>query len=247
MSKRHCTYRCGYPPHGFTLIEMLVVIAIIAILAALMTPALRKAVGTSRSIQCLNNERQLGIAFFGYVGSYNGYMPHVYDYFAGCSAYDWCWATSLVPFINSGAEANSTGLKENITAFQCPVQTAKYVELGGSVRQKSSSFGMNGNLGISHKTYYDLWMKHSKLACPSKTICITEGGWYGTTYSAAYMLNKYYLETAVKVHDDMGVHNSRINILWCDGSASSWFDALLLTHYPYYNGCSDDRWKKGLF
>ncbi|OGV49866.1 MAG: hypothetical protein A2017_13400 [Lentisphaerae bacterium GWF2_44_16] len=59
----------------FTLIELLIVIAIIAILAAMLMPALSTARGMARRIKCTGNQKQIGIAMMMYVNDYQNYMP----------------------------------------------------------------------------------------------------------------------------------------------------------------------------
>ncbi|HEX3628274.1 MAG TPA: prepilin-type N-terminal cleavage/methylation domain-containing protein [Verrucomicrobiae bacterium] len=63
----------GHKPRrgAFTLVELLIVIAIIAILGAILLPVLSKAQERSRRIYCINNLKQLGLAWVGYANDNN--------------------------------------------------------------------------------------------------------------------------------------------------------------------------------
>jgi prepilin-type N-terminal cleavage/methylation domain-containing protein/prepilin-type processing-associated H-X9-DG protein len=65
-------------PHdtGFTLIEVLVVISIIALLVALLLPALGKARAVSRRVECASQMRQHGVALMAYTTDRDGFLPN---------------------------------------------------------------------------------------------------------------------------------------------------------------------------
>ncbi len=66
----------GARPSGFTLIELMVVIAVIAILAALLLPALSKARERVEGVSCLNNTRQLALAWQLYADDHESFLSY---------------------------------------------------------------------------------------------------------------------------------------------------------------------------
>ena len=109
--------------HGFTLIELLVVIAIIAILAALLLPALAMAKTKAQGIGCLNNHRQLMVAWRMYVEDNDSWLPNVKH-----GPYEWVggWLDFSNNKMNWDPEVNLTKsllwnyCGENRTIFKCP-------------------------------------------------------------------------------------------------------------------------------
>lgn len=82
---------------AFTLIELLVVVSIIAILAALLLPALGNSKELSKKTECANNLRQLEIAAQAYTGDNADYYPIAYYFqMVGKVAYSYAWDFTTV-------------------------------------------------------------------------------------------------------------------------------------------------------
>jgi prepilin-type N-terminal cleavage/methylation domain-containing protein/prepilin-type processing-associated H-X9-DG protein len=110
---------------GFTLVELLVVIAVIGILIALLLPAVQQAREAARRMQCTNSLKQLGLALHGYHGAKNE-LPAGYESFPtrdGTAPAEmrldpvtwdagpgWGWSQRLLPYLEESGLADALDL-----------------------------------------------------------------------------------------------------------------------------------------
>ncbi|MEW6157690.1 MAG: type II secretion system protein [Verrucomicrobiota bacterium] len=161
MSSLHSTFPkafgCGGPNsralrRAFTLIELLVVIAIIAILAGMLLPALGKAKSKAHAIACLNNTKQLMVAWLMYSGDYDERLignPGSGAWVGG--ALDWTAHpdnTNSAILIDPERSRIAPYLK-SVGVFKCPADKYRGPASPG---QRIRSLAMNAALGGSLTT-----------------------------------------------------------------------------------------------
>ena len=194
------------PKHSFTLIELLIVIAIIAILASMLLPALNSAREKAKQTQCLNNLKQIGQVMLQYNNDWDEWIYPCRETSNATDSAQPFWFTVYNDIVKN----------ENI--FHCPSHTdfsftKNNLSYGYNYGGGDGSGVANFGLGLYWSHEKEHATKLSQIKHPSNFITIADSAGEG---NYGYQISPHN----ASFHVSSDRHSKSGNVLWGDGHAS---------------------------
>ena len=233
--------RCTLPKRAFTLVELLAMIAIISVVAAITFPTIAHVREEGRRATCSSNERQISCAVLLYSQDYDDRLPpwdaaYTTSPPTGDIPTKW-WKSAIVPYIRLGFVSADLHGKQHIKEFgvwRCP-SADRYLDgldwLGGHpppTIPTTASYGMSMFLAYDHfgltplspSTRYYRGLPLASIVTPSATIMIGDGGQSGRIGSP---ISHHWRDDAKLFENEKAqnwerrdIHDGGANYAFCD-------------------------------
>lgn len=220
---------------GFTLVELLVVIAVVALLSVLVAPAVVNALESSRSIACASNLRQLGLANIAYAVDHGSFVAAAEDIWSG-NKKRW----------HGGRQSASEPFDPKLSPLLAYMGVDSRLKECPSFRPDASGFeagcgGYGYNVrGVGSQSYlYGSYAGAQKgmppdlIEHPKGTVMFADAGFLQSNRSGKQLIEYSFAEAYYHVSDMKPVetyrampsihfrHDKEANVVWVDGHVSS--------------------------
>ena len=196
-------------------VEGLIILLLFGILAAMVLPAVSRAVDETPQAVCLNNLKILGAAFQMYVADNNGYYPPSHAYPTGRSNAGPRWHAFIMPYIGKGG--NLTIAKEKV--FACPSdQLPRKYSAKTPCSYASNSQLIGGNEYDPYNDHGKIVVRESMLRAPAQNVILL----CEFVHAENVLPWPYQLPAGFASAEP---HEGKGNFLFCDGHAAAFANA----------------------
>lgn len=203
-------------PKAFTLVELLVTVAIIGVLVGLLLPAIQAARAAARRAACANNLKQIGLAFHLYMENRNGRFPR-----SSHSAFahrELPWEYSIATILDPTAVPETGQLPPDLVegVYRCPEDDRRYSgrwSYGKNVWFELNSAETGDLVGMAEGPTYPFLRS---VPATSRTVLVAEIEL--ASLADHVMAHLWYVGGAPEVAAER--HASVANYLWVDGHVS---------------------------
>jgi len=222
---------------GFTLLELLVVIGIIAVLAALGFPVFAKSIQSSQQGVCANNLRQIYLAVDLYGGDHNGRLPPAED---ANYNFAYLYLKSYAPAVDLtrwGGNSSGKGI------FCCPALRAR---VGTAQAGGANNYAFNRTIWFELNNYSTLGeVSRLGITRPAKTILMGDISWMvagGHPFATIHSYLTPGKNEGLPPPEHPAHSYGAANIIFADGHVEYWKDTSILADGKYSDKGAEDLW-----